>query len=56
MAAQRPFLALAEMLGRFCVQLEPDNVERVDVVVAGQVARRDPELIARAVLKGLLEP
>ena len=56
MAAQRPFLGLAEVLGRFCVQLEPDNVERVDVVVAGQVARRDPELIGRAVLKGLLEP
>ena len=55
-AAQRPFLALAELLGRFCVQLEPDNVERVDVVVAGQVARRDPELIGRAVLKGLLQP
>src|SRR5262245_11691284 len=56
LAAQRPFLALAEVLGRFCLQLEPDNVERVEVVVAGEVARRDPELIARAVLKGLLEP
>ncbi len=55
MAAQRPFIALAELLGRFCVQLEPDNVERVDVVVAGAVAHRDPELIARGVLKGLLE-
>ena len=55
-AAQRPFLVLGELLGRFCVQLEKDNVERVEVVVAGQVARRDPELIARAVLKGLLEP
>jgi len=55
-AGQRPFLALAELLGRFCVQLEQDNVERVEVLVAGQVARRDPELIARAVLKGLLEP
>jgi D-3-phosphoglycerate dehydrogenase / 2-oxoglutarate reductase len=54
MAEQRPFLALAEMLGRFCVQLERDNVERVEVEVAGQVGRRDPELIARAVLKGLL--
>ncbi len=53
-AEQRPFLALAELLGRFCVQLERDNVERVEVEVAGQVARRDPELIARAVLKGLL--
>ena len=54
MAEQRPFLALAETLGRFCVQLERDNVERVEVEVAGQVGRRDPELIARAVLKGLL--
>ncbi|HEV8441275.1 MAG TPA: phosphoglycerate dehydrogenase [Methylomirabilota bacterium] len=55
MAAQRPYIALGELLGRFCVQLEPDNVERVEVVVAGQVAQRDPELIGRAVLKGLLE-
>ncbi len=54
MAEQRPFIALAEMLGRFCVQLEKDNVERVEVLVTGQVARRDPELISRAVLKGLL--
>src|SRR6266540_5109509 len=48
MAEQRPFMALAELLGRFCVQLEKDNVERVEIVVAGQVARRDPELIGRA--------
>jgi D-3-phosphoglycerate dehydrogenase len=53
-AAQRPFIALAELLGRFVVQLERDRVERVEVVVGGHVARRDPELIARAVLKGLL--
>ncbi len=53
-AEQRPFLQLGELLGRFCVQLEPDNVERVEVVVQGRVARRDPELIGRAVLKGLL--
>jgi D-3-phosphoglycerate dehydrogenase len=56
LAAQRPFLALGEILGRFCLQLEQDNVERVEVVVSGEVSRRDPELIARAVLKGLLEP
>jgi len=55
MAEQRPYIALGELLGRFCVQLEPENVERVEVVVAGQVARRDPELIGRSVLKGLLE-
>jgi len=55
MAEQRPFVALAEILGRCCLQLEKDNVERVEVEVAGQVARRDPELIGRAVLKGLLD-
>jgi D-3-phosphoglycerate dehydrogenase len=55
MAEQRPYLRLGELLGRFSVQLEPGNVERVEVVIAGHVARRDPELIGRAVLKGLLE-
>jgi D-3-phosphoglycerate dehydrogenase / 2-oxoglutarate reductase len=55
MAEQKPFVALAEILGRCCVQLEKDNVERVEVDVAGLVARRDPELIGRAVLKGLLD-
>jgi D-3-phosphoglycerate dehydrogenase len=54
MAEQRPFIALGELLGRFCVQLEKDNVERVSVVVQGRVARRDPELLGRAVLTGLL--
>ena len=55
LAEQRPFLQLAELLGRFCQQLEPDNVERVEVEVAGHMARWDPELIGRALLKGLLE-
>src|SRR5262245_11592490 len=55
MAELRPFVALAEIRGRFCVQLEKDNVERVGIEVAGHVARRDPELIGRAVLKGLLD-
>jgi D-3-phosphoglycerate dehydrogenase / 2-oxoglutarate reductase len=54
MAEIRPFVALAEILGRFCLQLEKDNVESVEVEVAGHVAKRDPELIGRAVLKGLL--
>src|SRR6266545_2869024 len=54
MAEIRPFVTLAEILGRFCVQLEKDNVESVEVEVAGHVAKRDPELIGRAVLTGLL--
>ncbi len=54
MAEQRPFLQLAELLGRFCVQLEPGNVERVEIEVGGNLARMETELVGRAVLKGLL--
>jgi len=52
----RPFVVLAERLGRFIVQLDPENVAKVEVTVAGAVAERDPELLARAVLAGLLDP
>jgi D-3-phosphoglycerate dehydrogenase len=52
----RPFVALAERLGRFSVQLEPEHVAAVELHVAGPVAARDPELLARALLTGLLGP
>ena len=55
-AELRPFVALAERLGVFSVQLDPGRLERVDVRVAGAIADRDPELLARAVLAGLLRP
>jgi D-3-phosphoglycerate dehydrogenase len=50
----KPFVALAERLGRFSVQLDPEHLASVEVTVAGAVAERDPELLARAVLAGLL--
>jgi D-3-phosphoglycerate dehydrogenase len=56
LADLRPFIALADRLGRFCVQLDPEHLNRVDVTVAGAVAERDPEILARAVLAGLLGP
>jgi D-3-phosphoglycerate dehydrogenase len=55
-AELRPFVALAERLGMFSVQLDPGPLERVEVRVAGAIAERDPELLARAVLTGLLRP
>ncbi|MBI2221052.1 MAG: hypothetical protein HYU53_07565, partial [Acidobacteria bacterium] len=55
-AALRPFVVLADRLGRFSVQLDPGRLERVDVMVAGALAGSDPELLARAVLAGLLGP
>jgi D-3-phosphoglycerate dehydrogenase len=55
-AGLRPFVALAERLGRFSVQLDPEHLERVEVTLAGAVASADPELLARAALTGLLAP
>ena len=52
----RPFVALGERLGLFSVQLDPEHLERVDVRVAGAIAEGDTELLARAVLSGLLRP
>jgi len=55
-AELRPFVALAERLGLFSVQLDPGRLERVDLRVAGALADADTELLARAVLAGLLRP
>jgi len=55
-AELRPFVALAERLGRFSVQLDPERLARVDITLAGAIAESDPELLARAVLAGLLGP
>jgi D-3-phosphoglycerate dehydrogenase / 2-oxoglutarate reductase len=56
LSEMRPFIGLAERLGRFCVQLDPEHLASVEVAVAGQIAQSDPELVARAVLAGLLAP
>jgi D-3-phosphoglycerate dehydrogenase len=52
----RPFVALADRLGRFCAQLDPGRLEAVEVRVAGAIAGADPEVLARAVLAALLAP
>src|SRR5947208_12003358 len=55
-AELRPFVALADRLGRFSVQLDPDPLERLEVTLAGAIGEAVPELLARAVLAGLLAP
>ncbi len=56
LAELRPYVALAERLGRFCVQLDPEHLESVEVTVAGAIADADAELLTRAALAGLLSP
>jgi D-3-phosphoglycerate dehydrogenase len=56
LAELRPFLGLADRLGRFSVQLDPEHLASVEVTVGGALAQTDPELLARGVLAGLLAP
>ncbi len=55
-AELKPFVALADRLGRFCVQLDPEHLASVEVTVAGAIADADAELLTRAALAGLLAP
>jgi D-3-phosphoglycerate dehydrogenase len=56
LAGLRPWVALADRLGRFCVLLDPEHLARVEVTAAGGIAQADVELLGRAVLAGLLDP
>jgi D-3-phosphoglycerate dehydrogenase len=55
LAEMRPYLLLAEKLGRFHGQLAAEGVEQVEVEYAGEVAEMRTAPITIAVLKGLLE-
>jgi D-3-phosphoglycerate dehydrogenase len=51
----RPYIELAEKLGRFQGQLCPGPIEEIEIVYSGEVAEHRVAPITIAVLKGLLE-
>ena len=51
----RPYLALAEKLGRFQGQLCPGSIEQIEIEYTGDAAAVDVAPITVALLKGLLE-
>ena len=51
----RPYVLLAEKLGRFQAQLSPSGIDQVEVEYAGEVSEIEVAPITIAVLKGLLE-
>lgn len=51
----RPYVVLAEKLGRFQGQLCPGAIEEIEIVYSGEVAEHRVAPITIAVLKGLLE-
>ena len=50
----RPFLGLAERLGRLFSSLSPDDASSVELRIEGDIAACDTRILALAVLKGLL--
>ena len=51
----RPYLRLAEKLGRFQGQLCPGSIEQIEIEYSGEAAELDVAPITVAVMKGLLE-
>jgi D-3-phosphoglycerate dehydrogenase / 2-oxoglutarate reductase len=52
----KPYIALAEMLGKIYYQAEKETVEKVEVVYFGDLADKETKVISLSVLKGLLDP
>jgi D-3-phosphoglycerate dehydrogenase len=55
-ASLKPYLTLAEKIGRLHAQLRASAVTAVEVTYSGDVAALDVRPLTRAVLKGLLDP
>jgi len=56
LSAIRPYLGLAEKLGKFLAQLVSGRIGKVEVVYSGELAKQEVAAITTAVVKGLLDP
>ena len=52
----RPYIALAEMLGKIYYQSEKETVERIEVEYSGDLADKETRVISLSALKGFLDP
>jgi D-3-phosphoglycerate dehydrogenase len=52
----KPYIALAEMLGKIYYQTEKETVQKVEIVYSGDLADQETKVISLSVLKGLLDP
>jgi len=56
LAQLKPYLDLAEMLGKIYYQLEKETVEKIEIVYSGDLAEKETDVITLSVLRGFLEP
>ena len=52
----RPYLTLAEKLGRLCAQLVDGWIKQIEVAYSGDIAEKETRALTIAVLKGTLDP
>lgn len=52
----KPYIDLAEMLGKIYYQVEKETVQKIEVVCCGDLADKETGVISLAVLKGFLSP
>ncbi|NLD47129.1 MAG: phosphoglycerate dehydrogenase [Clostridiaceae bacterium] len=56
LAELKPYLNLAEMLGKIYYQVEKETVQKLEIVYSGDLAEKETGIISLSVLKGFLEP
>lgn len=52
----KPYLELAEMLGKIYYQAEKETVQKIEVTYRGDLADKDTRILTLSVLKGFLDP
>ena len=52
----KPYIELAEMLGKIYYQAEKERVEKLEIVFSGDLAEKETRVITLSVLQGFLEP
>ena len=56
LAQLKPYITLAEMLGKIYYQAERERVEKLEVIYFGDLADKETKVISLSVLKGFLSP
>ena len=52
----RPYLSLAEMLGKIYYQSEKETVQKIEIIYSGDLADKETKVFSLSALKGFLDP
>lgn len=56
MEGLRPYITLAEMLGKIYYQAEKETVQKIEIIYSGDLADIETRMFSLSVLKGFLDP